>query len=144
MNAAPYSTAAKFRNMGTATAEAKFRARMEVDLKVIDALYKAGVPIVAGSDTGLIGYGLDRELELYVQAGMTPMAAIQTATLTAARAMRLDAESGTVEPGKRADLILVDGNPLANISDIRRVSKVITEGRMYDSKKLGHTVGFNR
>jgi len=144
VNAAPYSTAAKFRNMGTATAEAKFHARMEVDLKVIDALYKAGVPIVAGSDTGLIGYGLDRELELYVQAGMTPMAAIQTATLTAARAMRLDAESGTVEPGKRADLVLVDGDPLANISDIRRVSKVITEGRMYDSKKLGHTVGFNR
>jgi imidazolonepropionase-like amidohydrolase len=144
VNAAPYSTAAKFRNMGTATGEAKFHARMEVDLKVIDALYKAGVPIVAGSDTGLIGYGLDRELELYVQAGMTPMAAIQTATLTAARAMHLDAESGTVEAGKRADLILVDGNPLANISDIRRVSKVITEGRMYDSKKLGHTVGFNR
>ena len=144
VNAAPYSTSAKFRNMGTATAEAKFHARMEVDLRVIDALYKAGVPIVAGSDTGLIGYGLDRELELYVQAGMTPMAAIQTATLTAARAMRLDAVSGTVEPGKRADLILVDGNPLANISDIRRVSKVITEGRMYDSKMLGHTVGFNR
>jgi imidazolonepropionase-like amidohydrolase len=75
---------------------------------------------------------------------MTPMAAIQTATLNAARAMRLDAESGTIQPGKRADLVLVEGNPLANISDIRRVSKVITEGRMYDSKELGHTVGFNR
>jgi imidazolonepropionase-like amidohydrolase len=144
VNAAPYSTAVKFRNMGTATDAAKFNARMDVNLKVIDALSKAGVPIVAGSDTGLIGYGLDRELELYVQAGLTPMAAIQTATLNAARAMRLDVESGTVEPGKRADLVLVDGNPLANISDIRRVSKVITEGRMYDSKRLSHTVGFNR
>ena len=144
VNAAPYSTAMKFRNMGTATDEAKFHARMDMNLKVIDALYKAGVPIVAGSDTGLIGYGLDRELELYVQAGMTPMAAIQTATLNAARAMRLDGESGTIEAGKRADLILVEGNPLQNISDIRRVSKVVTEGRMYDSKKLGRTVGFNR
>jgi imidazolonepropionase-like amidohydrolase len=144
VNAAPFPTAAKFRNMGTATDAAKFHARMEVDLRVIDALHKAGVPIVAGSDTGLIGYGLARELELYVQAGMTPMAAIQTATLNAARAMHLDAESGTIQPGKRADLVLVDGNPLANISDIRRVSKVITEGRMYDSKELGHTVGFNR
>ena len=144
LNAAPYSTAAKFRSMGTATDEAKFHARLEVNLRVIDALYKAGVPIVAGSDTGLIGYGLDRELELYVEAGMTPMAAIQTATLNAARAMRLDRESGTIQPGKRADLVLIDGNPLTNISDIRRVSKVITEGRMYDSKELGHAVGFNR
>ena len=144
VNAAPYSTAAKFRNMGTATDEAEFQARLKVNLRVIGALYKAGVPIVAGSDTGLIGYGLDRELELYVQAGLTPMAAIQTATLNAARAMHLDAESGTIQPGKRADLVLIDGNPLANISDIRRISKVITEGRMYDSKTLGHTVGFSR
>jgi imidazolonepropionase-like amidohydrolase len=144
VSAAPYATAAKFRNMGAATDAAKFRARLEVNLRVIDALYKAGVPIVAGSDTGLIGYGLDRELELYVQAGMTPMAAIQSATLNAARAMHLDAESGTIQPGKRADLVLIDGNPLANISDIRRVSKVITDGRMYDSKELGHTVGFTR
>ena len=144
VNAAPFSTAAKFRGMGTATDEAKFHARMETNLKVIDALWKAGVPIVAGSDTGLIGYGLDRELELYVQAGLTPMAAIQTATLNAARAMRLDAESGTIQPGKRADLVLLDGNPLENISNIRRVSKVITEGRMYDSRKLALSVGFNR
>jgi imidazolonepropionase-like amidohydrolase len=144
VNASPYSTAMKFRNMGTATDEPRFHARMEMNLKAIDALYKAGVPIVAGSDTGLIGYGLDRELELYVQAGMTPMAAIQTATLNAARAMRLESDSGTVQAGKRADLILVDGNPLERISDIRRVSKVVTEGRMYDSKKLGHAVGFNR
>ena len=64
--------------------------------------------------------------------------------LNAARAMRLDRESGTIQPGKRADLVLIDGNPLTNISDIRRVSKVITEGRMYDSKELGHAVGFNR
>jgi len=58
--------------------------------------------------------------------------------------MRLDAESGTIQAGKRADLVLIDGNPLERISDIRRVSKVVTEGRMYDSKKLGHAVGFNR
>jgi imidazolonepropionase-like amidohydrolase len=147
VNAAPYTLGSRFRAMGAPAAddaEAKFKARMKSNLEVIDALYKAGVPIVAGSDTGLIGYGLDRELELYVQAGMTPMAAIQTATLNAARAMRLDRDSGTVEPGKRADLILVDGNPLQKISDIRRVDKVVTEGRMYDSKKLARSVGFNR
>src|SRR5205807_2214924 len=79
---------------------------------IIGALHKAGIPIVAGSDTGLIGYGLHRELELYVQSGMTPLEAIQTATIAAARAMNLASESGSVEPGKRADLILVNGNPL--------------------------------
>ncbi len=143
--AAPYTLASKFRAMGSPPAdESRFHARMETNLKVIKALYEAGVPIVAGSDTGLIGYGLDRELELYVQAGMTPMAAIQSATLVAARAMRLDADSGTIEAGRRADLILVDGNPLTNISDIRRVVKVVTAGRMYDSRKLAHSVGFNR
>jgi imidazolonepropionase-like amidohydrolase len=144
VNAAPFSTAAKFRAMGTATDEAKFHARMETNLKVIDALWKAGVPLVAGSDTGLIGYGLDRELELYVQAGLTPMAAIQTATRNAARAMGLEADSGTVQPGKRADLVLLDANPLENISNIRRVAKVVTDGRLYDSRKLARSVGFNR
>jgi len=145
VDAAPYTLAAKFRAMGVPTADqAKADARFETNLKVIHALYEAGIPIVAGSDTGLIGYGLDREMELYVLAGMTPMAAIQTATLNAARAMRLEADSGTIEPGKRADLILIDGNPLEHIGDIRRVWKVVTQGRMYDSKRLARTVGFNR
>ena len=81
--------------------------------------------IVPGSDTDLIGYGLDRELELYVQAGMTPIAAIQAATIVSARVMKLEKESGSVEVGKRADLMLVDGDPLKNISDIRRVVSVV-------------------
>ena len=145
VNAAPFTLASKFRAMGSPAADSdKFKARMETNLKVIHALYEAEIPIVAGSDTGLIGYGLDRELELYVQAGMTPIAAIQTATLNAARAMRLDADSGTIQPGKRADLVLIEGNPLQNISAIRNVDKVITAGRMYDSRKLAQSVGFSR
>jgi imidazolonepropionase-like amidohydrolase len=124
--------------------EAKFHERMETNLKVVGALYRAGVTIVPGSDTGLLGYGLDRELELYVEAGMSPMEAIQSATIVSASVMKLDRESGSIEVGKRADLILVDGNPLENISDIRRVVSVVADGRMYDSKKLGRSVGFNR
>jgi imidazolonepropionase-like amidohydrolase len=142
---APFTLASRFRAMGAADADqARFRARMQTNLEVIGALYKAGVPIVAGSDTNLIGFGLDRELELYVQAGKTPMAALQTATLNAARAMHLEADSGTITPGKRADLILVDGDPLTNISDLRRVSKVVTAGRLYDSRQMGRLVGYNR
>ncbi|MBC7496986.1 MAG: amidohydrolase family protein, partial [Sphingomonadaceae bacterium] len=77
-------------------------------------------------------------------AGMTPIAAIQTATLGAARAMKLDKDSGSVEVGKRADLILVDGNPLTNVSDLRRVVKVVRGGSLYDSIALGRAVGFDR
>ena len=145
VNAAPFTLSSKFRTMGVPAAdEPKFRTRMDENRKVIKALYDAGIPIVAGSDTGLIGYGLDRELELYVQAGISPMAALQTATLNAARAMHLEGESGTIQPGKRADLVLLNANPLDNISNIRRVDKVITEGRLYDSKKLARSVGFTR
>ena len=136
VNAGPFVLASKFEAMGGAVDEARFRERLAANGRVIKALYDAGVPIVAGSDTGLIGYGIDRELELYVQAGLPPMAAIQTATLGAARAMKLDRDSGSVEVGKRADLVLVEGDPLANISDLRKVTKVVRAGaELYDSAK---------
>jgi imidazolonepropionase-like amidohydrolase len=118
------------------------RARMAQTLAVIGALHKGGVTIVPGSDTGLVGYGLHRELELYVEAGMTPLEAIQSATIVSARAMKLDRDSGTIEVGKRADMILVDGDPLARISDLRRVSQVIANGRVFDPAKLWESVGF--
>ena len=145
INAAPFTLASKFRTMGVDPSEtAKFRERMETNRKVVHALFEAGVPIVPGSDTGLIGYGLDRELELYVQAGMTPMQAIQSATIVSARAMQLDQDSGSIEVGKRADLVLINGSPDKNISDIRQVVSVVTNGRMYDSRKLAQSVGFTR
>ncbi len=143
--AAPDTLASRFDVMGVAAAEEPaFRERRSTDLKVIGALFRAGVPIVAGSDTGLTGYGLDREMELYVKAGMTPMEAIESATIVPARAMKMDGETGSVEVGKRADLVLVEGDPLRNISDVRRVESVVKDGRMYDSKALGRSVGFNR
>ena len=58
--------------------------------------------------------------------------------------MKLDGEVGSIEVGKRADMVLIDGNPLEKIGDIRRVVSVVANGRMYDSKKLGRTVGFSR
>ncbi|MDR3698518.1 MAG: amidohydrolase family protein [Candidatus Sulfopaludibacter sp.] len=139
---APFVLDVKFRTMGgNATAE-QMRVRMKESLAVIGGLHKAGVPIIPGSDTGLVGYGLHRELELYVEAGMTPMEAIQCATIVSARAMNLDRDAGTIEPGKRADLILVDGNPLKNVSDLRRVSRVVANGRVYDPSRLWRSVGF--
>ena len=140
---APYALFSKFTGMGAAAAgSAAFQTRMAETLKTIGALYRGGVTLVPGSDTGLIGYGLHRELELYVQAGMTPADAIRAATIVSARAMKLDADSGTIEPGKRADLILVDGNPLERIGDLRKISHVVANGRLYDTAPLWRSVGF--
>jgi imidazolonepropionase-like amidohydrolase len=111
-------------------------------LQTVHVLHEAGVPIVAGTDQAVPGYSVDREIELYVKAGFTPMEAIQAATLVSARAMGMEKDSGTIEPGKRADVILVDGNPLENISDIRKVSAVFAAGRMFQPAVLWQSVGF--
>jgi imidazolonepropionase-like amidohydrolase len=112
------------------------------ELAVVGALHKAGVPIVAGTDQTVPGHSLHREIELYVQAGFTPMEAIQAATIVPARVMGLDKEVGTVEAGKRADVIILDGNPLESIRNIRKVEFVITNGIMYNCAELWRSVGF--
>jgi imidazolonepropionase-like amidohydrolase len=120
----------------------KAAARFRTLLETVRLLHAAGVPIVAGTDQTVPGFSVDREIELYVQAGFTPMEAIQAATLVPAQAMGMEKESGTIEVGKRADVILVDGNPLENISDIRKVAVVFTGGRMYQPAALRTSVGF--
>jgi len=112
------------------------------ELAVVGALHKAGVPIVAGTDQTVPGHSLYREIELYVQAGFTPMEAIQAATIVPARVMGLDKEVGTVEAGKRADVIILDANPLESIRNIRKVEFVITNGVMYNCAELWRSVGF--
>jgi imidazolonepropionase-like amidohydrolase len=120
------------------TARAEFRKH----LAVLVMLHRAGVPIVAGTDIGVPGHSLHRELELYVEAGMTPLEAIQSATVVSARAMRLLDDVGTIEAGKRADLIIVDGDPLRSIREIRNVRFVIANGRMYDTAALWRSVAW--
>jgi imidazolonepropionase-like amidohydrolase len=112
------------------------------EVAIVGALHRAGIPIVAGTDQTVPGYSLYREIELYVEAGFTPMEAIQAATIVPARVMGLDKELGTVEAGKRADLIIVDANPLESIHNIRKVEFVITNGVMYNCAELWRSVGF--
>jgi imidazolonepropionase-like amidohydrolase len=114
----------------------------EKDVAIVGALHRAGVPVVAGTDQAVPGHSLHREIELYVQAGFKPMEAIQAATIVPARAMGLDKELGIIEPGKRGDVIIVNGNPLEAIHNIRKVEFVVTNGTMYNCAELWRSVGF--
>ena len=115
----------------------------EEDLAIIGALHRAGVPIIAGTDQAVPGFSLYREIELYVKAGFTPMEALQAATIVPARAMKVDADSGSVEVGKRADLDVLDANPLDDIHNIRTVRTVVASGILYDPAPLWQSVGFS-
>jgi imidazolonepropionase-like amidohydrolase len=112
------------------------------ELAIVGALHRAGIPIVAGTDQTVPGHSLHREIELYVRAGFTPMEAIQAATIVPARVMGMEKELGTVEKGKRGDVILIKGNPLEDIHNTRNVETVIANGVMYKTAELWRSVGF--
>src|SRR6267142_2405484 len=105
-------------------------------------LHEAGVAVVVGTDQTVPGHSVHREIELYTLAGFTPMEAIQAATIVPARAMGMEKELGTIETGKRGDLILVNGNPLEDIHKIRNVEFVMTGGKMFKTGELWKSVGF--
>jgi imidazolonepropionase-like amidohydrolase len=128
-------------NGGAVTPE-QARERLMRSLQIVKALHDAGIPIVAGTDKGVPGVSVAREIELYVQAGIAPMDAIRAATAVPARVMGLAADSGTIARGLRADLIVVDGNPLERISDIRNVIMVCAAGRLFDTTPLWKAGGF--
>jgi len=111
-------------------------------LRLFRAMFEAGVPIVAGTDGGIPGHSLFRELELSVAAGLTPLQAIQTATRVPARVMKLDQETGSIEAGKAADLLILDADPLVDISNIRTGRWVVRGGRMYECHQLWEFAGF--
>jgi imidazolonepropionase-like amidohydrolase len=106
----------------------------------VKRMVEAGIPVAAGTDApypgDYYGEGLHRELELLVEAGLTPLQAITAATANAARFIGPDAEWGTIEPGKIADLLLVRGNPAERIGDTKNVVTVIQGGVIVDRARL--------
>ena len=109
-------------------------------LDMAKTFYDAGVPIVAGTDS-LAGFSLHRELELYAKAGIPAPKVLQLATLGAARVVKRDNELGSIAPGKLADMILVDGDPAAHISDIRRVKTVVKDGVVFQVADMDRALG---
>jgi imidazolonepropionase-like amidohydrolase len=113
---------------------------VQAELKMVGDMYLAGVPILAGTDTAAgvrvyPGFSLHDELELLVKAGLPPMAALQSATLNAGKYLGL-ANTGTVEVGKRADLVLLDADPLEKISNTRKIESVVLAGRYFSRADL--------
>jgi imidazolonepropionase-like amidohydrolase len=113
--------------------------QMELDMTL--AMFRAGVPFLAGTDTAagvhvFPGFSLHQELALFVQAGLTPLQALQTATLNPAKFLNRLADLGTVERGKLADLVLLDANPLEDIANTTRIRAVVLAGRYLDRPEL--------
>jgi hypothetical protein len=119
-----------------ATAKKVFQKQLEI----VGAMRKAGVPILAGTDTGnpfcFPGFSLHEELALLVIAGLTPVEALRAATLDAVKFLGLEKTLGTIEEGKLADLVLLNANPLEDIRNTQRIDAVISNGRLFDRKAL--------
>jgi hypothetical protein len=117
-------------------------AKWQNVMVTLRALHAAGIPMVAGTDQAIPGYSLHREIELYVEAGFTPLEALQAATIVAARALGVENESGTLEAGKRGDVLLLNADPLADIHNTRAVWRTVAAGAVYDPAPLWQSVGF--
>ena len=141
----PPTTERNFRSGGFAVprdlTRADYRASWAKMVGLLGKMQQAGVPIVAGTD----GFGIEivRELEIYVEAGLSPAQALAAATITPARLVRQDAKTGSVKVGKTADLVLVEGDPSTRIGDLRQTRVVMLEGKLLDADALRKAAGYS-
>jgi len=116
------------------------KAQFDESMRLVGLMYRAGVPILAGTDTMnpqcFPGFGIHDELALLVDAGLSPLAALQAATRNAAQFMGQLDRRGTIEAGKIADLVLLDEDPLADIHNTRSIRAVLLNGKLYPRAAL--------
>jgi imidazolonepropionase-like amidohydrolase len=119
-------------------------ATLRANLKRV---FDSGIPVVMGTDTGfygvMMGAASQMELELMVEAGLTPASALQSATLNAARMIGRETDAGSLEAGKLADLVILDANPLEDIQNVRRVFRVVKGGIVYEPAQLLSNIRFS-
>jgi imidazolonepropionase-like amidohydrolase len=141
----PPSTERGFRTGGFAVPKdltrAHYRASWAKMVALLGKMHKAGVPIVAGTDGA--GIELVHELEIYVEAGMTPGEALAAATIVPARLVGQDKRTGSIKPGKVADLVLVEGDPSKRIGDLRNTRVIMLDGKLLDADALRAAAGFS-
>jgi len=111
-----------------------------VALQNLRKVWDAGIPVVMGTDAGNIGalHGpvVFREMEIMTRAGLTPLQVLRSATVNGAKAMGLEREGGSIEPGRLADLVILDADPLASIDNLSRISHVVKDGRVFSEAQL--------
>ena len=141
----PPTTERSFRAGGFAVPKdltrADYRASWAKMVGLLGKMHQAGVPLVAGTD----GFGIEivRELEIYVEAGLTTAQALAAATIVPARLVRQDAKTGSVKVGKTADLVLVEGDPSTRIGDLRQTRVVMLDGKLLDADALRKAAGYS-
>jgi imidazolonepropionase-like amidohydrolase len=128
-------TAAEALDASDPATDKQYRAACANMVRMLKKLYDSGIQIVAGTDESN-GYALDRELEIYGEAGIPAHEVLRIATIEAAQVMHLDKDFGSVTAGKYADMILVSGDPIKQLSDIRHVDTVIKNGVVYKPAEL--------
>ena len=119
---------------------ARYRASFERMVEFVGHAYRAGISVVAGTDA-IAGFTLHSELELYVKAGIPPSQALQIATLNGAKYTGTLHERGSIEVGKLADLVLIDGDPTRDIAELRKVALVITQGKLIRPTHVYESLG---
>ena len=138
---ANWQKGAKERDNGATSQEFALRELlMQASLRIVGKMNAAGVPIMAGTDTTapfvFPGSSLHEELALLVQAGLTPMQALQAATKLSAEFLGMQQAQGTIEPGRIADLLLLDANPLDDIHSTQKIRAVVLRGKLLDRNSL--------
>jgi hypothetical protein len=117
-----------------------YRASFDKTLEMVKRLHAAKVPVVAGTDA-LAGLMLHHEIALLVRAGLSPADALRSATIEPARSLRLDKKNGSIAKGKQADLVVVEGDPLARIEDVASVVSTVKGGVVFPSAPLYESAG---
>jgi imidazolonepropionase-like amidohydrolase len=111
-----------------------------VELGNLRKVWDAGIPVVMGTDAGNIGTlhgpSVFREMQLMTEAGLTPLQVLRSATVNGAKAMRMDHDAGTLAPGKLADLVILDADPLADVQNLSRIHRVIKDGQLFAPEEL--------
>ena len=141
----PPTTERGFRTGGFAVPKdltrADYRASWAKMVALLGRMRQAGVPIVAGTDGA--GIEIVRELEIYVQAGFSPVEALAAATIVPARMVGEEAKTGSIKVGKAADLALIEGDPSARIGELRQTRLIMLDGKLLDADALRSAAGFS-
>jgi len=115
-----------------------------IALQNLRKVWDAGIPVVMGTDAGNIGTlhgpSVFREMEIMTQAGLTPLQVLRSATSNGAKTLRMERGIGTLAPGKLADLLILDADPLADVRNTSRIHRVIKDGKVFVPDELMRSI----